>query len=497
MLFLIKIFPEISIKSRPVRKRFIRQLRKNIRAVIRPLDSAATVIGEWDIIELRTDVGDTASGRDIMVEQLTRIPGIALVQEVEKFPLPDMDGVLALCLRTFTAKLVGKTFAVRCKRSGRHAFKSVDVEKYVGGGLNQQTEAAGVKLVNPDVTVSLEIRQDQLFIVSEQHQGLGGFPLGCQDSVLSLISGGFDSSVSSYLCIKRGLQTHYCFFNLGGKAHELAVKEVALFLWMKYHSSHRVKFISVPFEPVVAEILKRIDNPQMGVILKRMMLRVADKIAAQMQIKALVTGESVAQVSSQTLPNLAVIDAVAETLVLRPLCTVNKQQIIDIARDIGTEEFSRNIPEYCAVISRNPTTRAKLERVERVETRFDFSILDEAVKNARHQLITELAEDFERESADVEIVSQIDPEHTIIDIRHPAELEARPLVLSRSETPAEVLNIPFYQLRTSFTRLDKRKRFLLFCDRGMMSRLHAAHLLDEGFANVAVLDLSPAVARKQ
>ena len=367
----------------------------------------------------------------------------------------------------------------------------------MGGGLNQQTEAAGVKLVNPDVTVSLEIRQDQLFIVSEQHQGLGGFPLGCQDSVLSLISGGFDSSVSSYLCIKRGLQTHYCFFNLGGKAHELAVKEVALFLWMKYHSSHRVKFISVPFEPVVAEILKRIDNAQMGVILKRMMLRVADKIAEQMHINALVTGESVAQVSSQTLPNLAVIDAVAETLVLRPLCTVNKQQIIDIARDIGTEEFSRNIPEYCAVISRNPTTRAKLERVERVETRFDFSVLDEAVKNARHQLITELAEDFERESVDVEIVSQIDQEHTIIDIRHPAELEARPLVLSQSEASAEVLNIPFYQLRTSFTTLDKRKRFLLFCDRGMMSRLHAAHLLDEGFANVAVLELSAAIASKQ
>ena len=497
MLFLIKIFPEICIKSRPVRKRFIRQLRKNIRAVIRPLDSAATVIGEWDIIEFRTDVGETASGRALMVEQLTRIPGIALVQEVEKFPLPDMDGVLALCLRTFAAKLAGKTFAVRCKRSGRHTFRSVDVEKYVGGGLNQQTEAAGVKLVNPDVTVSLEIRQDQLFIVSEQHQGLGGFPLGCQDSVLSLISGGFDSSVSSYLCIKRGLQTHYCFFNLGGKAHELAVKEVALFLWMKYHSSHRVKFISVPFEPVVAEILKRIDNAQMGVILKRMMLRVADKIAEQMHINALVTGESVAQVSSQTLPNLAVIDAVAEILVLRPLCTVNKQQIIDIARDIGTEEFSRNIPEYCAVISRNPTTRAKLERVERVETRFDFSVLDEAVKNARHQLITELAEDFERESVDVEIVSQIDQEHTIIDIRHPAELEARPLVLSQSEASAEVLNIPFYQLRTSFTTLDKRKRFLLFCDRGMMSRLHAAHLLDEGFANVAVLELSAAIASKQ
>lgn len=506
MLFLIKIFPEISIKSRPVRKRFLRQLRKNIRAVVRRIDGNVRVTGEWDIIEIDTGAvqgpGPHTEGladedlRSGMIESLTRIPGIALVQEVEKYPLPDMEGILELCLAIFTAKLAGKTFAVRCKRSGRHPFKSMDVEKYVGGGLNQQTGAARVRLVNPDVTVSLEIRQDLLFIVKEQHQGLGGYPLGCQESVLSLISGGFDSSVSSYLCIKRGLQTHYCFFNLGGKAHELAVKEVALFLWMKYHSTHRVKFISVPFEAVVEEILKQIDNSQMGIVLKRMMLRVADKIADQMQISAVVTGESVGQVSSQTLPNLAVIDVVAESMVLRPLCTSNKQEIIDIARKIGTEEFSKNIPEYCAVISKNPTTRAKLERIEHEEMRFDFSVLDEAVDNARHQLITELDEDIERETAEVQIVSQIDSGHTVIDIRHPAELESRPLILGQSQAPLEVLNIPFYQLRTSFTTLDKSKHFLLFCDRGMMSRLHAAHLLDEGFANVAVLDLSRSVASK-
>lgn len=512
MLFLIKIFPEISIKSRPVRKRFIRQLRKNIRSVIRPLDSDVEVTGEWDIIEVKTGAiaarasqgsePETATQDEIdlranVVEQLTRIPGIALVQEVDKYPLPDMDGMLELCLRTYTAKIAGRTFAVRCKRSGRHGFRSVDVERYVGGGLNQQTEAAGVKLVDPDVTVVLEIRQDQLFIVREQHGGLGGYPLGCQDSVLSLISGGFDSSVSSYLCIKRGLQTHYCFFNLGGKAHELAVKEVALFLWMKYHSSHRVKFISVPFEAVIEEILNRVDNSLMGVVLKRMMLRVAGKIAEQMQINAIVTGESVAQVSSQTLANLAVIDRVAKLLVLRPLCTVNKQEIIDIARDIGSEEFSRNIPEYCAVISNNPSTRAKLERVEYEETRFDFSVLDAAVKKSKHQLITELAKDFGQEAVDVKIVNEVGPEHTIIDIRHPTEQEARPLILHQSTAPAAMLSIPFYQLRTSFTELDKNKSFLLFCDKGMMSRLHAANLLDEGFANVAVLDISAAMANPQ
>lgn len=491
MLFLVKLFPEITIKSRPVRRRFIRQLRKNIRSVLSEFDGELKVSGEWDSIEVDTSNTDPEVLRQIS-ERLSRTPGIAKFLEVDKFPLPDMDGILDLAKRFYAHKLVGKTFAVRCKRSGRHPFTSVEVERTVGGGLNQQIDTAGVKLVDPEVTVALEIRDDALYVIGEQRAGLGGFPLGCLDSVLSLISGGFDSSVSSYLCIKRGLQTHYCFFNLGGRAHELAVKEVALFLWMKYHSSHRVKFVSVPFENVVEEILTKVDNSQMGVILKRMMLRAADKVAAKLNIDALVTGDSVAQVSSQTLANMAVIDTVSDSLVLRPLSTTNKQDIIDTARIIGTEEFSKNIPEYCAVISNKPTTRARLERIEREEGRFDFSVLEESINNASYQLITDVINDGKRDQVEVETVHQIDADCTVIDIRHPAELELKPLNPSLSNDATEVLQIPFYQLRSSFHELDKNRRFLLYCDKGMMSRLHAANLLDEGFSNVAVLDLSKA-----
>lgn len=482
MLFLVKLFPEITIKSRPVRKRFIRQLRKNLKSVLSLVVEDVVVRGEWDSLEV--EVPDTAN-KDQVIERLASTPGISLFLEVERYELPDMDGMLALALTHYKARLKGRTFAVRCKRMGTHPYSSVDVERFVGAGLNQGTEAAGVKLVDPDVTVAMEIRDNAFYMVAEQHQGLGGFPLGCQDSVLSLISGGFDSAVSSYLCLSRGLQTHYCFFNLGGKAHELAVKELALFLWMKYHSSHRVKFVSVPFEGVVAEILQKVDNAQMGVILKRMMLRAADHVARQLGIQALVTGESVAQVSSQTLTNLAVIDQVSETLVLRPLATTDKQQIIDIAREIGTEEFSRNIPEYCAVISRNPTTKARPERIEREESHFDFQVLQDAIASARTQLITELDEDIASGTPEVEVVQVINNGDIVIDIRHPDEVDSSPLTLGDST----ILNIPFYSLRSSFEDLDPNQNFLLYCDRGMMSRLHAAHLLDEGFKNVSVLDL--------
>ncbi|HAD10702.1 MAG TPA: tRNA 4-thiouridine(8) synthase ThiI, partial [Porticoccaceae bacterium] len=126
---------------------------------------------------------------------------------------------------------------------------------------------------------------------------------------------------------KRGLRTHFCFFNLGGRAHELGVKEVAWYLWQKYGASHRVKFITVPFEEVVAEILTKVTDSQMGVVLKRMMYRAAGEVARSWNVDALVTGESVAQVSSQTLPNLAVIDSVTDLLTIRPLVTMDKNDI--------------------------------------------------------------------------------------------------------------------------------------------------------------------------
>ena len=223
----------------------------------------------------------------------------------------------------------------------------------------------------------------------------------------------------------------------------------------------------------------------MGVILKRMILRAAEAIAKRMNINGLVTGESIAQVSSQTLMNLAVIDSVTETMVLRPLCTSDKQEIIDIAREIGAEDFSKNIPEYCAVISKNPTTKAKLEKIENEENRFDFEKLQAAIDSARYQLITEVVDDFNNSSSEVAIEKEVSNGSIVIDIRHPDDLEITPLQIAG----VEVLNIPFYQLRTNFSSLNKDAHYLLYCDKGMMSRLHAAHLQDEGFSNIGVLDL--------
>jgi thiamine biosynthesis protein ThiI len=281
--------------------------------------------------------------------------------------------------------------------------------------------------------------------------------------------------------MKRGMRTHFCFFNLGGRDHEIGVKEVALYLWMKYGASSRVKFVVVPFENVVAEILKNVNDSQMGVVLKRMMLRAAEQVASQLNVSALVTGESVAQVSSQTLTNLSVIDSVIDTLVLRPLITSDKGDIIDIARKIGTEEFAAVMPEYCGVISVKPTTRAKPEKIAREESKFDFTVLEQALSSARYLNIDEIAND-EMIRQDVEVINIPVQDAVIIDVRHPGEEDRKPLKLAN----VEIQKIPFYELHSQFSELDKTRTYLLYCDKGVMSRLHASHLQEQGYSNVKV-----------
>ena len=480
MQFIVRLFPEITIKSTPVRKRMVRSLETNLQNLLRPIDERIKVQKKWDRIDV-FGPADSEVNRDLIENVLACTPGIANFSRVREFPFIDFDDALLRARELWTDILQDRTFVVRVKRSGKHDFKSIDLEQYVGGGLLHNSGAAGVKMKGADLTLRMELRDETLFLVEHTRQGLGGFPLGTQEPVLSLISGGFDSTVASYFTIKRGIKTHFLFFNLGGRAHELGVKEVAHFLWSRFGASHRVRFITIPFETVVAEILTRVDNAYMGVILKRMMLRVAEKVAADQNIHALVTGESIAQVSSQTLPNLAAIDAVTDTLVIRPLITMDKLEIIQVARDIGTEPFAANMPEYCGVISVKPTTSAKLAKVLEQEDGFDMAKLEQAFAQRKNQCISRILEDAER-LVDVEVFAIPQPGTVLLDIRHPDETERAPL-----EVPgAKVQQMPFFKLQNAFSELPDKATYLLYCDKGVMSRMHAELLVEAGHDNVAV-----------
>ncbi|QLE86338.1 MULTISPECIES: tRNA uracil 4-sulfurtransferase ThiI [Shewanella] len=481
MKFIVKLFPEIMMKSKPVRMRFTKMLETNIRNVLKKVDEDAKVQRQWDKILVMVPA-DKPEMVALYAERLSCIPGIAHVLQVRESTFESVDDIYQQTIALYNEQLTGKTFCVRVKRSGKHEFNSIEVERYVGGGLNQHTQAAGVKLKNPDMTINLEIDRDNLYLVEKRIPGLGGFPMATQEDVLSLISGGFDSGVSSYQFIKRGSRTHYCFFNLGGDQHEIGVKQVAYHLWQKYGESHKVKFVSVPFDPVVTEILERIDNGQMGVILKRCMMRAASRVAERMGIQALVTGEAMGQVSSQTLTNLNVIDRCTDTVILRPLIVMDKQDIVNISRQIGTEDFAKSIPEYCGVISQKPTVKAVLSKIEAEEQKFSEDLIERVVAAAEIMDIRDIATQMDTKVASAETVEDLAAGEVVIDVRAPEEEEQSPLELEGIEVKA----IPFFKLATQFADLDKSKTYLLYCDRGVMSKLQALYLQEQGYDNVKV-----------
>ncbi|MCW8328086.1 tRNA 4-thiouridine(8) synthase ThiI [Photobacterium sp. SDRW27] len=479
MKFIVKPHPEIFVKSESVRKRFTKILESNIRIILQRVSDSVSVYNRRSHIEVSSK---DDSLRDQVLTVLTQTPGIHHSLEVKQTDFTDMHDIYEQTLAHVRDDIEGKTFCVRAKRAGNHDFTSIELERYVGGGLNQAVESASVKLKKPDVTVKIEVSNDKLNQVLARHKGLGGFPLGTQEDVLSLISGGFDSGVSSYLHIKRGSKVHYCFFNLGGPAHEIGVKQVSHFLWKKFGSSAKVKFIAIDFEPVVAEILENVDDGQMGVVLKRMFMRAAGQVAERFGIQALVTGEALGQVSSQTLTNLRHIDGVTESLILRPLINWDKEDIINVAREIGTEDFAKTMPEFCGVISKSPTVKAVKEKLEAEEAKFDFTVLDRVVQEARVIDIRDIEKESQEQAPEIELVDQIDTGAIVLDIRSPDEEDESPLELEN----VEVKHLPFYKLATQFGDLPQDKTYLLYCDRGVMSRLQALYLKENGFDNVKV-----------
>ena len=474
--FILKLFPEIMVKGSSAKRQMVGQLYNNLLKLLERFSPEIHVKKFSDKIEVVTPIDFVVEVR----QTLLNTPGIEQVLEALQFDNMDsLEKIKVQVAEVMTREINDKTFVIRVKRSGKHPYNSTKIEQTVGGYMLAHSSAKGVDLHNPEVTIRLELINNQLNIITLKHIGLAGFPIGTQGDILSLMSGGFDSTIASYLTMKRGIKTHFIFFNLGGIAHEIGVKQVALYLWHKFGASHRVKFISVPFEEVVEEIFRSTHETYMGVTLKRLMLIAAEKVADELEIDALLTGESVAQVSSQTLRNLALIDQVTNKLVLRPLATMNKPDIMHMADVIGTRRFAESMPEYCGVISKNPITHGSFKRMEREAKRFNYEVLDKAVEDRQTIYVDEIIDDVTN-AAPVEVIKDLNSNKNfvVIDIRTEDTC---------IETTCESIKIPFHKLKSEFKKLPKDKEYLLYCDKGIMSQLHAQYLRDaEEVTNVRV-----------
>ena len=481
MKYIIKISPEITIKSKPVRKQCLLMLKNNIKKHFDFNEIKVNVT--WNRDRLNLDWND-----DKIPRILGQIAWIANFMEVESFNLPENEEdifhfVYEKASDFYSDKIEWKTFVARVKRTWIHNFKSIDLERYVWGWLLKNAKSTKVQIKKPDVTVSIEIKDKKVHIVKYRIEWIWGYPVWFQDKVLSLISGWFDSWVSTYSMMKRWCEVDYLFFNLWGSAHELWVKQVSYYLWKTFSVSHkRARFITVNFEEVIAELLTKVNHRFRWILLKRFMLKAASMVSKDHYF-ALVKWDSLWQVSSQTLKNMHVIDKASDNLVLRPLIADNKQEIIDVSTKIWTYNFACNMPEYCGVISDKPATWAKLEDILAEEDNILEEVLLRAVEWKKVEFVKKMMDEYkDKDATEIDVVFLPWNNEIVVDLREEADIKKEKLILEN----IEILEIPFFEINHKFKDLDSNKDYLFYCDKWVLSNLHWLYLKEKWFNNIKI-----------
>lgn len=344
-------FHELTLKGAH-RGRFERVLLRNIRRALAGLPVAEISLPARVTIRFAEDVP-----WPVVLERLRTVFGLNVLWPVAHTG-HTFDALADYCRAHAAALATGRTFAVRCRRSNkRFPLTSEDIQRRLGKILEECT-GMGVNLANPEVTVRVIVQDDGIYLVLARVPGPGGLPVGTSGRVLVLLSGGIDSPVAAYLALKRGVTAHFIHFHSApyvGDASVRKAEEIVALLNRHQGPSH---LAVVPFGECQKEIVASCPEALRVVLYRRMMVRVAERVARRWRCQALVTGESLNQVASQTLPNLAAIDRLARMPILRPLISLDKQEIVDLAERIGTYEVSiLPHPDCCSFLQpRHPTT---------------------------------------------------------------------------------------------------------------------------------------------
>ncbi len=280
-----------------------------------------------------------------------------------------------------------RSFKVECKRSDKKfPYKSPEISAQVGGYLLEQFPHLRVDVHHPDIEVRVEVREQNAFVHANAKPGAGGIPVGTGGKAAVLISGGLDSPVAAWTMAKRGVELTAIHFASPPYTSELAHDKVVRLLGKVSQYAGRIKLITVELTRLQEEIRDRCPEDLGTIILRRYMLRAAQRVARDEGCLCLITGESLGQVASQTLQAIACTDAVADMPVFRPLIGSDKAEIVKIARKIDTFNTSIEPFEDCCTIftPKHPRTKPTLEMVERGELAMDGQpLLEEALKNLR------------------------------------------------------------------------------------------------------------------
>jgi thiamine biosynthesis protein ThiI len=465
-LALLRFSGEIGTKARATRSQFVQRLVANLRNALIAEGIEPRVRDTHNRIFVDLPNADCAP-------VLKRVFGLQSLSLVEQRPAESLEDLVDAGEELFGSRVSGKRFAVRARRVGERskiALAPADIERALGTRL--LASSAGVDLSNPEETVYIELIGKDAYFFGERVACHGGIPVGSSGRAIALMSGGFDSAVAAWQLLRRGVRVDYAFCNLGGETHQQGVLRVAKVLADQWSYGDEPRLHSIDFGVIAEELRARTRARYWQVLLKRLMVRAAAILVEERRASAIITGEAVGQVSSQTLPNLAVISRATEETILRPLVGSNKDEIIDAAHLIGTFELSKIVREYCAMVPTRPSTAATLDAIETEEAKLDLSMIEEAVKTRKIFKLREL--DLEAlEIPDLE-VKRIPEGATVIDLRSPQEY--------RDWHWPDALQLDFGHALGTYANFDRNKTYVLYCEIGLKSGHLAEFMRKEGLS---------------
>ncbi len=372
-LLLIK-YGELTTKKGN-RKFFIQTLEKNIRSILKKFNFEI----EYDYVRMYIK----CEKRDLeeIISSLQKVFGIHGIVICHKANTKDEIFEIALKLLKESG---AKTFKVETVRADKSfPIPSMEFSRQLGGYLLKNLDVK-VDVHHPDEIIKVEIRREGNFVYVKETPGIGGYPVGIQGKGILMLSGGIDSPVAGYLALKRGVDVECLYFESPPHTSvEAKNKVITLASILNEYSGH-IKVHVIPFTKLQEEIYKKVDPEYVITIMRRMMYRIAEKVAHERKAKIIINGESIGQVASQTLSSMSVINAVTNMPVIRPVACMDKLEIISLAEKIGTYTTSILPYEDCCTIflPKHPVIHPNLERVLNFEKNFDFeSLVDECVRN--------------------------------------------------------------------------------------------------------------------
>lgn len=335
---------------------------------------------------------------DIVKDALNKTFGIHEYEIGYKLETNNID-IISLELVKLVKERDFNTFKVSTKRSDKsYEMNSMEISKHLGGVILRNISGKKVDVSTPELLINVEIRKDSSLIYFDKEKGLGGYPLGTLGKGMLMLSGGIDSPVAGYLAMKRGVRLECVYFDSPPHTSEEALNKVLILAEKLSDYSNYIKVHIIHFTDIQEAIYKNCPKEYMITIMRRCMYRIAEMLAHRENCKCIVNGESIGQVASQTLTSMNAINEVVKMPVIRPVCCLDKLEIIDIAKKIGTYETSILPYEDCCTIfvPEHPVINPEKELAREYEERLDYNaLIKEAIKTKETITLPRKEEEFD------------------------------------------------------------------------------------------------------